>query len=97
MAEKPLAGKSMTVAKRDTLQGLLESMKSRMQSVLPKHITAERMMRVALVAASKNPKLYECTKESVAKAMMDASELGLEPGGARQLAALVPYGNECQF
>ena len=97
MANKPLAGKSMAVAKRDTLQGLLESMKGRMQSVLPKHITAERMMRVALVAASKNPKLYECTKESVAKSMMDASELGLEPGGARQLAALVPYGNECQF
>ncbi len=97
MANKPLAGKSMAVAKRDTLQGLLESMKGRMQSVLPKHITAERMMRVALVAASKNPKLYDCTKESVAKAMMDASELGLEPGGARQLAALIPYKTECQF
>jgi recombination protein RecT len=80
-------------AKMDNLRGLLEKMKSHMLAVLPRHITAERMIKVALVAASRTPRLLDCTPESFAGAMMQASELGLEPGGALGLAYLVPFKN----
>jgi recombination protein RecT len=61
--------------------------------VLPKHMTAERFVRVALSALGRIPKLASCTPESVVKCMMTCSELGLEPDGRR--AHLIPYGTEC--
>lgn len=48
----------------------------------PKHLTADRMVRLAMLAVSKQPKLAECSGMSILKSMMVASELGLEPGGA---------------
>ena len=80
-------------AKMDNLRGLLEKMKSHMLAILPRHITPERMIKVALVAASRTPRLLDCTPESFAGAMMQASELGLEPGGALGHAYLVPFKN----
>jgi len=72
-------------------------MKRRMEEMLPKHLTPERMVRIALMAANKNPALYRCSPESFLKAMMDASEVGLEAGGMLQHAALVPYKGQVQF
>lgn len=60
---------------------------------LPKHMTADRFVRVALTAINKTPALANCTKESVMACMMDCSSLGLEPDGRR--AHLIPYGNKC--
>lgn len=80
-------------AKMDNLRGLLEKMKASMLAVLPKHITPERMIKVALVSASRTPRLLECTPQSFFAAMMQAAELGLEPGGALGHAYLVPFKN----
>lgn len=63
--------------------------REKMALALPKHITPDRMMRVALTAINKNPKLAECTRESMFSALMTCSELGLEPDGRR--AHLIPY------
>lgn len=61
--------------------------------ILPKHVTAERMARVAIACLTKTPKLADCTKESFVNCMMTLSQLGLEPDGRR--AHLIPYGNAC--
>lgn len=50
---------------------------------------------LTLNAASKNPKLYACTQQSVMKSMLDCCALGILPNGKD--AHLVPYGAECQL
>lgn len=63
--------------------------------VLPRHLTPERMVRIALTAIRRTPKLQQCSQDSFFKAMLDLSAWGLEPDGRR--AHLIPYGNECQL
>lgn len=80
-----------------SIKGLLESSKTAIASRLPKHLTADRILKVALTAINKTPKLLECTRESLLLSIMQAAELGLEPGGALGEGYLVPYGSQCQF
>ena len=77
------------------LRALIHQMKSQFALALPKHLTPDRFMRVCLTAVNKNPKLLECTKESVLACLMDCSQFGLEPDGRK--AHLIPYGNKCQL
>lgn len=81
------------VAKRDNLAAYLESKVQYMNAALPKHLTPERLARVAITAISSNPRLLECTKESLALALIEAGQLGLEPNGVMGQAYLVPYHN----
>jgi len=48
---------------------------------------------MVLVSSSRNPKLFECTKESIAKAVITASEMGLDCSGSLGSGYLVPYFN----
>lgn len=80
-----------------SIKGLLEQSKSAIASRLPKHLTADRILKTALTAINKTPKLLECTKESLMLSIMQAAELGLEPGGALGEGYLVPYKSTCQF
>jgi recombination protein RecT len=57
-----------------------------------RHITPERLVRVALMTVTKNPKLALCTKESLYGALVECGQLGLEPG-LLGMAYLVPYWN----
>lgn len=75
------------------LRTLILQMKSQFALALPKHITPDRFMRVALTAINKTPKLMACTKESVLACLMDCSALGIEPDGRN--AHLIPYGLAC--
>jgi recombination protein RecT len=74
-----------------------------LRSVLPKHLTPDRMVKVALTAITSTPDLQKCTIPSIIMAIVRASELGLEPSGALGHAYLVPYYNgqkrqhECQM
>lgn len=86
------------VARKDSLRslaGYLEGRKSYLAKVLPKHLTAERVVKVAITAASRTPALLNCTPESFALAVIQASQLGLEAGSPLGEAYLVPYKNEC--
>lgn len=82
-------------AKR-TVQDLITSdrAKAEIAKVLPKHLTPERMTRVALTATLKNPGLLECFPESLMNALLICSQAGLEPDG--RLAHLIPYGKVVQ-
>ena len=46
----------------------LEKGKALIAQVAPKHLTADRMVRLAMLAVSKQPKLAECSGISILKA-----------------------------
>lgn len=53
---------------------------------------AKRLFLAFMNAAARNPKIMECTTESIARALLSMSELRIYPG-ATQEAALVPLNN----
>ena len=73
----------------NTFAGMLERMKPQLAAALPRHLSADRMVRVALTCYRLNPGLAECTPKSVLAAVVQCSQLGLEPGLLGQ-AYLVP-------
>lgn len=75
-----------------TIGQVLKTYQPSFQKLLPQHLSAERMFRVAMACIRTTPKLQQCSPTSLVSALMVASELGLEPGGARGLLYLVPYG-----
>lgn len=79
--------------KLNTLRSLFEKSKPSMAAVMPKHMTPERILKIALSAASRTPTLLQCTPESILLAVMQCAQLGLEPNTPLGLAYLVPYKN----
>lgn len=80
-----------------SVKQLLEASKSAISARLPKHVTPDRILKVALTAVNKTPALLACKRDSLLLAILQAAELGLEPGGALGEGYLVPYGSTCQF
>ncbi len=70
-----------------------ESNKAAMMAVLPKHVSAERMTRIALTALRNTPQLMQCTTESLMGAVMQCAQLGLEPNTVLGHAYLIPFQN----
>lgn len=75
------------------IQQLLQSpeMVKRMQAVLPRHLSPERMLRVMAQAVFKTPKLAECHPITLLGAMMACASLGLEPNTPLGHAYLIPF------
>lgn len=88
--------------KASTLRDLLVLRKGELQSALPRHMTADRLVRLALTACTKQPRLLECTQASLYSALLQCAQLGLEPDLLNS-AHLVPFRNtkqnrvECQL
>ena len=82
---------------QNAFKSMLEACSDRLASVLPKHITADRMIRTALVAANTNPAILNCTQESVISCLLKAGSLGLAVDGTIGSAYLVPYGKKCEL
>lgn len=81
----------------DNVRGLLEKMKGQFEMALPKHVTPDRLIRVALTAVQNTPKLLECDRRSLLSAVMTCAQLGLEPDGVLGQAYLVPFKGKVQF
>lgn len=82
------------IVKKDeiaTVRTALDKMKPQMAMALPKHITPDRMLRVAMTAIQNTPKLLECTRESLYSSIMKSAQLGLEPDGILGQAYLIPF------
>ena len=73
-------------------RSFLEKQKPQLAAALPKHVSPDRMIRLACTEFAKNPLLQKCTPVSVFGAIIQASQLGLEIGVLGQ-AYLVPYRN----
>lgn len=79
--------------KRKDIRSVLTQMQPEFRDALPKLLTPERFTRVALTCINKNPKLLQCTQESLLACLLDCASLGIEPDGRR--AHLIPYGDKC--
>lgn len=79
--------------KHSTLKGLLTQYQKSIEKALPRHISADRMMKVALTAITKQPTLLDCDPNTFMLAMMGAAQLGLEPNTPLGSAYLVPFYN----
>lgn len=74
-----------------TVKSFFESQKSTLAAVLPKHVSPDRMLKIALGALRTTPKLMECTVESLMGAVVQCSQLGLEPNTPLGHAYLIPF------
>jgi len=88
------ASTALVVAKKNFLQS--PAMIQRLTAIASKHITVERLVRVALVAMQRQPRLLQCTNESLAQALITCSEIGLEPGIGGD-CYIIPYKDVATF
>jgi recombination protein RecT len=96
-----------TQQKAISLRDELFKHQKQFESAMPKWMAPERLIRVVFTTAMKNPKILDCSRESILGAIMQCAQLGLEPILGR--AYLIPYSNnknisgkwvkvmECQF
>ena len=75
---------------------LTDGYKNQIAAALPKGLTADRMVRVVLTAMNRQPKLLDCSKETLWQSILDCASLGLFPDALGR-AYLVPYGQKCQL
>jgi recombination protein RecT len=86
-----------------TIYDLLDKQRTAIEKALPNvGITAEQLVRIITTQIRINPRLGECTPQSLLGAVMLCAQLGLEPGPLGQ-AYFVPFMNnktgklECTF
>lgn len=71
--------------------------KDELSASMPRHVDANRILRIALTEIRKTPKLLECDVASLLTSVATASSLGLEIGGPLGQAYLVPYGPKAEL
>lgn len=95
--DRPNGNGTTEVATREepSLAALVVQLKPELAHALPKHVSVDRVARIAVTALRRNPKLNSCTPASFLGALMTASQLGLEVNTPAGEAYLIPYGREC--
>lgn len=83
---------SKEIATVKDFRSYFEEGKKNLSLALPKHLTPDRVVRIALSALMKNPVLLQCSKESVWLCVSSAANLGLEVDLLGS-AYLVPFRN----
>jgi recombination protein RecT len=94
---------AVEVRKPATLRTWLqdERFKGEIAKAVPKHVSSDRILRIALTALTRTPKLQECEQGSFLQCLLDLASWGLEPNGRD--AHLIPFKNnkrntiECQL
>ena len=89
--------KEIDKVKNDVVITALISAQNKMRVLLPRHLTAERMCRLALGDLRLDAKLRQAAysnPESLVYSIMIASQLGLEVGKAKGHCYLVPFKNK---
>lgn len=71
-----------------------DAIKQKISQALPKHLKADRMINVLMTALNTNPKLLQCSRDSLLNAAMQLSQLGLEPNSPLGHAYLIPYNTK---
>lgn len=79
--------------RHDGMKEMLANAWPRIQAVMPKHMSSERMYQIALSAINTTPKLAECSPATILSCVMKCSALGLEPSAVDGLgrAYILPY------
>ena len=85
-----MANQQLATTTAGQFNQFLQKHKGQLEAALPKHLNADRIVRIALTEFSKNPKLQQCTQTSIFSSLIIAGQLGLEPGVNGQ-GYLIPY------
>lgn len=78
----------------NNLRDLLVRSKNQIALAVPKHLTPDRLVRVALTAFHRTPQLQKCAPLSILGCVIQAAELGLELSGPLGQAYMVPRYNK---
>lgn len=92
LVQKP--SRSADLQKHLMADGVQKWLSSVVPETFKKILTPERVIKIVISAASKNPLLFECDRNTLIKAVADIVSVGLEPGGPLGDAYLVPYKNK---
>lgn len=76
---------------------LMGPMQKDLEAALRGAIPVEYWVRCALTTLRLNPRLLQCTRESIYASMMEAAQLGLILDGVTGYGHLVSYRDECKF
>jgi len=90
----PTASKSTELAvigSQAGMKSLAVALQEGMDSILPNQLDAGRLLKLACLATSKEPKLLQCTKQSMILALTASAELALDPSGTLGQAWIVPF------
>lgn len=79
---------------REALKALIQRMRPELERALPRHISADRIARIALTALTNNERLGHCTPGSFIGCLLQLSQLGLEPNTPLGHAYLIPRNNK---
>ncbi|OCA87322.1 recombination protein RecT [Pseudobacillus wudalianchiensis] len=96
LANKANGGNNAPASPANTIAAYLKKMGPEIEKALPKHMDADRLARIALTTIRTTPKLLECNISSLMGAVMQAAQLGLEPGLIGH-CYIIPYGKEATF
>ncbi|MED0665744.1 recombination protein RecT [Bacillus badius] len=92
LANKANGGNNAPASPANTIAAYLKKMGPEIEKALPSHMNPDRMARIALTTIRSNPKLLEASISSLLGAVMQAAQLGLEPGLVGH-CYLIPFRN----
>lgn len=76
---------------REQVAYLLDQKKGEIAKMLPQHLNAERLLKVAQIAVTTTPGLLKCDVASLIGAIGQCAQMGLEPNTVLGHAYLVPF------
>lgn len=79
---------------KEQIAHLLNTKKGEIAKMLPKHLNAERLLKVAQIAATTTPALAKCDVASLVGAIGQCAQMGLEPNTVLGHAYLVPFNTK---
>ena len=95
LANQAASTELVAAAPQRGIKELLRSQWPRIQAVMPKHMSSERLYQLAVSSINQTPGLAEATIPSLLACVMKCSALGLEPSAVDGLgrAYILPYNN----
>lgn len=90
---KNIKPKEQNIKPKDQMKNLLIQNKDFIGDLLPKHMSHERLLRIAISMYTNVPKLAECWVPSVLGAVVHCASIGLEPNTPLGHAFIVPFRN----
>jgi len=79
---------------KDQIAYLLKQKSGEIAKMLPKHLNADRLLKVAQIAATTTPALLKCDVASLVSAIGQCAQMGLEPNTVLGHAYLVPFNTK---
>lgn len=96
LQERASAAQAPAQSPQKTIEAYLKKMGPQFAQAMPRHLNPERLTRIALTTIRTTPALLNCNVPSLLAAVMQAAQLGLEPGLIGH-CYIIPYGKEATF